>query len=165
MLTLEQLDSWLDKGMKDICLNGYSNEADNHCAHFVAHALNLNFGYTCHNHVGGTQPGANLRVHEIFARCPTTSQISQCGGGLTGIIFVSGQRNFSTSGGTATLANVPKKHVGLLLNDTVWHYSNTQNKVIKQPMSQFLFHYSKQTNALWIGSLPANTRPIYFGQC
>lgn len=165
MLTLEQLDSWLGKGMKDICLNGYAKEADNHCAHFVSHVLNLGFGYTCRNHVGGEQPGANLRVHEIFDRCPSTQEINQCGGGLTGIIFVSGQRNFVSKGGSTSLTNVPRKHVGLLLNDTVWHYSNTQEKVIKQPSSQFLFHYAGQTNALWLGTLPHNTRPIYFGQC
>jgi hypothetical protein len=165
MITQTQLDSWLDKSMSDICLNGYDNASHNHCAHFVAHAANLHFGYTCRRHAGGRHPGANLRVHEIFAECPTKHEILQCTSHLTGLIFVSGKQNFETREGTTTLRNVPRKHIGFIHNGMVWHYSNRANRVVKEPMSQFLFHYPQQENAIWYGSAPPSARAISFGQC
>jgi hypothetical protein len=165
MLSASQLDSWLDKTIGDICLNGYSAANDNHCAHFISHALSLSFGYTCQHHTGGRNLGANLRVHEVFAQCSRVQEIRECGGALSGIAFVSAEGNFVSRGSQTTLRNVPKKHVGLLLGGIVWHYSNTQDKVVKQPMSQFLFHYRNQANALWLGALPAGARALWFGQC
>jgi hypothetical protein len=73
-------------------------------------------------------------------------------------VFVSGEGNFVTRGSTTTLVNVPKKHIGFILNAMVWHYSNSRNKVIKQTTSAFRLHYSGQTNALWLGSLPTRGR-------
>lgn len=165
MITEELLNSWFGKSMTDICLNGYDNTTHNHCAHFVAHAMNLHFGYTCQNHHGGQSAGANLRVHEIFAECPRKEEINQCTTELTGLIFVSGTSNFRTSSGSTTLNNVPRKHIGVIHNGHVWHYGNTVDQVVRQPMSDFLFHYRNQENALWYGTLPANARPIYHGQC
>ena len=165
MITQVQLDSWLDKSMSDICLNEYDNTAHNHCAHFVAHAVNLHFGYTCRQHVGGSHPGANLRVQEIFAQCPAKHEILQSTGHLTGLIFVSGRQNFQTRGGTTTLRNVPRKHIGFIHNGMVWHYSNRNNQVVKQPMSEFSSHYPQQENALWYGALPACARAIRYRQC
>jgi len=165
MMSQPQLDSWLGKSMTDICLNGYDNTSHNHCAHFVSHVLNLHFGYTCRAHVRGQHPGANLRVQEIFARCPGTHEILQCTPDLAGLIFVSHKSNFVTRNGTTTLNNVPRKHIAIIHGGFVWHYSNTRNRVVKQPMSEFLNHYPGQDNALWFGSLPAGARAISFGQC
>ncbi len=159
------LNSWLAKSMTDICLNGYDDQSHNHCAHFVAHAMNLHFGYTCRQHRGGTNAGANLRVHEIFAQCPKKHEIRQTGPRLTGLVFVSASSNFVTRNGTTTLQNVPRKHIGVIHSAHVWHYSNTNDQVVKQVMSEFLFHYSGQQNSLWYGSLPTAARPIHFGQC
>jgi hypothetical protein len=165
MLSVAQLDSWLGKSMTDICLNGYDTPTDNHCAHFVSHAAALNFGYTCKHHTGKQNAGANLRVHEVFAQCPSARQIQECSSTLTGLIFVSGAANFASRGGRTVLANVPKKHIGFLLGGSVWHYSNSQHRVVKQPMSQFLFHYPGQTNALWLGTFPPGARALWYGQC
>jgi hypothetical protein len=165
MLSATQLDSWLGKSMTNICLNGYNAAGDNHCAHFVSHAINLHFGYTCRQHTGRQNPGANLRVHEVFAQCPNVQELRECNPAKTGLIFVSAASNFVTQAGRTVLRNIPKKHIGFLLGGNVWHYSNTQHRVVKQPMSQFLYHYPGQINALWVGSLPLGARPIYFGQC
>ena len=165
MISVSSLDSWLGKGMTAICLNGFNNTSSSHCAHFVAHAANLHFGYTCNAHTGGANLGANMRVHEIFARCPSTSEINETSERLSGIVFVSESQNFVTRSGTTTLRNVPRKHIGFIHGGNVWHYSNPANKVVKQVMSQFLFHYRGQTNSLWYGSLPTGARMISFGQC
>ncbi len=114
MIDQRLLNSWLAKSMTDICLNGYDNRSDNHCAHFVGHAMNLHFGYTCRQHRGGNNAGANLRVHEIFAQCPNKREILQTGASLTGLVFVSASTNFVTRGGSTTLRNVPRKHIGII---------------------------------------------------
>ncbi|MGE0482259.1 MAG: hypothetical protein AB7Q17_17515 [Phycisphaerae bacterium] len=153
--TVMSLDDFLGKTIADFCSNGYTDTTDNHCAHFVCHALNLSFGMTCGQLVSASQrknTGANVRVHELFARCPRVEELRQCPTVGSALIFVSEQRNFR--GTPVELRNVPKKHVGILMNGRVWHYSNTQDKVVVQPASLFLFHYSGQQNALWIGELP-----------
>lgn len=163
MLTEQLLDSYVGVGIERICPNGFDDKADNHCAHFVSHALGLDFGMTCRTlRPNSSGAGANVRVHEIFARCAQRQEILQCSGALSGLIFVSGAKNFVTRGGVTTLQNVPKKHIGILLNGYVWHYSNTQDKVVKQPMSTFLNHYPGQTNALWLGSLPSGAVAVQF---
>ena len=167
MLTHGLLDSYLNKNISEICFNGYTNNADNHCAHFVCHVLGLNFGMTCDQLVSKRQrqySGANVRVHEVFAQCLDVMEIQSCPSSIEGLVFISAPRNFEKNGKLhPVLRNVSRKHIGLLLNDTVWHYSNIQDKVIKQAMSEFLFHYRGQLNALWYGSLPIGASPIPWG--
>jgi hypothetical protein len=45
-LTASNLAWYEGKHISDICLTGFHRNA-NHCAHFVSHALELAFGYTC----------------------------------------------------------------------------------------------------------------------
>ena len=165
MISKQQLDSFVGQTISKICPNKFHDNKANHCAHFVSHVLNLHFGFDCKQFKGGTEPGANIRVHEIFAHCPKVTEITQTTTSLKGIIFVSASKNFVTRGGKVTLKNVPKKHVGLLLGGIVWHYSNPIDKVITQPMSQFLFHYKGQANSMWHGTFPAGARAIGFQQC
>ena len=68
MLNLELLNSYVGKNISEICLNGYANNNDNHCAHFVSHILNLHFSLTCDQMVPESAKqsvGANIRVHEV----------------------------------------------------------------------------------------------------
>jgi hypothetical protein len=165
MITSSQLNTWLGKNISDICLNGYAAANLNHCAHFVSHALALGGGYTCRNATGSQNFGASLRVHEVFDRCTGHEEINQCSNSYSGLVFVSARSSFRTVGGRTTLTNVPRKHIGIILGGNVWHYSNTRDRVIVQPMSQFLFHYSGQENALWCANPPVGYRALSFGQC
>ncbi|MFO1066060.1 MAG: hypothetical protein U0892_19545 [Pirellulales bacterium] len=165
MITTSQLDSWLGKSITDICLNGYASASANHCAHFVGHALALSGGYTCRNATGKHNLGASLRVHEVFDRCTGHFEVNQCNSSYNGLVFVSARNNFHNHAGHVTLENVPRKHVGIILGGHVWHYSNTRRMVVVQPMSQFLFHYAGQENALWCAKPPAGYRALTFGQC
>src|SRR4051812_32772406 len=70
MLTQQQLDSYLGQSIAQICQNGYSSTADNHCAHFVAHVLGYSYGVTCRMMGSGKAAGATLRVQELFPKCP-----------------------------------------------------------------------------------------------
>jgi hypothetical protein len=162
MLSFPILDTYLGKSISEICPYGYDSAADNHCAHFVAHALQLSFGVTCAS-LRGSSGGANVRVQEVFAQCPNTSEILACPTTGEGLIFVSDRTNFT---GTPTrIANVPRKHIGIVIDGRVWHYSNTRHRVVVQTVGEFLFHYPRQNNALWFGALPTQSRPATFGTC
>jgi len=162
MLSTFTLDTYLGKSISEICPFGYDRAADNHCAHFVGHALQLDFGLTCAR-MRGSSGGANLRVHEVFAQCRDTREILECPTTGEGLIFVSDRTNFS---GTPTqIANVPRKHIGILLDGRVWHYSNTRQRVVLQTVGEFLYHYPRQNNSLWYGTFPMRSRPTTFGTC
>ncbi|MEQ1825628.1 MAG: hypothetical protein ABL921_06760 [Pirellula sp.] len=163
MLSQQQLNSWLGQNIANICSNGYDNSSLNHCAHFVGHALSIGVGYTCRHHTGRSNFGACLRVHELFAACSQHVEVNQCSIHYEGIVFVSAASSFVTQNGRVAMQNVPRKHVGMVYQGNVWHYSNTQDMVIMQPMSQFLFHYRGQQNALWVATPPSNYRARTFG--
>lgn len=157
------LDSYVGKDIADICSNRYGSSNINHCAHFVSHVLGLEFGMTCRQLVAQSRreaPGANVRVHEIFAECPEVQELLECPTTGAALIFVSAPGNFR--GQPVAMRNVPRKHIGILFNGKVWHYSNGRDRVITQIVSDFLRHYPRQTNALWIGSLPGSASPRLF---
>ena len=153
MITQYQLDEYLGKPIGEICPNGYASEHDNHCAHFVAHALGYHFGVTCQLMGTGTASGATLRVQELFPKCAKVGVWSLRPASLaTCLVFITRAANVNL--GAKTMANVPKKHVGIFLNGSIWHYSNSQQKVVKETPAQFARHYPSPDNALFFGSLP-----------
>jgi hypothetical protein len=156
------LNGYVGHPIKEICPHGYDRASDNHCAHFVSHVLQLGMGYTCAQ-ARGRVDGANIRVQELFALCTSRQEILECPTAGEGLIFVSERSNFR--GSPTRIDNVPKKHVGIHLNGKVWHYSNTRHRVVTQTVGDFLFHYPRQHNALWHGSLPVQCRPTEFGIC
>src|SRR5690242_2491790 len=70
VITQPLLDGYLGKSIGAICQNGYNSNHDNHCAHFVSHVLGYTFGTTCQLMGTGKGPAANLRVQEVFPKCP-----------------------------------------------------------------------------------------------
>jgi hypothetical protein len=160
MLTLDVLKSYMGQPIRNICPNGYDAGADNHCAHFVAHVLQLDFGLTCAKMRHGSV-GANVRVQELFDRCPQPREVLECPTTGEGLIFVSAATSFH--GMPVRIRNVPRKHVGLVMNGTVWHYSNRRSQVVEQTVGEFLFHYPRQNNALWWGNFPPGSRPASCG--
>jgi hypothetical protein len=153
MITQPQLDGFLGKSMAEICPNGFAANSDNHCAHFVSHVLGLRYGVTCQVMSHGRQPGVTIRVQEIFPRCPTVGAWSLRPASLTAcLVFITRVSNVSLA--TKVMNNVPRKHVGIFLNGAIWHYSNSQHKVVKQRPAQFGLHYPAPDNGLFYGSLP-----------
>lgn len=148
------LKDLVGKNISNICPNEFTSNAENHCAHFVGHALGHTFGWTCRNQTGkGPQPGANLRVHETFARCPEVGRwadrppiMMAC------LVFITKASNVNLA--TKTMSNVPRKHIGIYLFNTIYHYSNTRDKVVTQTPDEFSHHYSSPHNAMFYGSFP-----------
>jgi hypothetical protein len=153
MITQQQLDGYLGKAIGEICPNAYASTADNHCAHFVAHALGYKFGVTCQMMGNGKGVGATLRVQELFPKCPSVGVWSLRPAALTTcLVFITRAANVNLAG--KVMANVPRKHVGILFGGFIWHYSNSQQQVVKQTPSQFALHYPSPDNAMFYGSLP-----------
>jgi len=169
MITETLLNSYLGLHIADICPGRYTSDDDSHCAHFVSHVLGLDFRRTC-------GAGANIRVQEIFERCTGVYEFNSCPTVVSGLIFVSDTRNFIVNPRIApnghTIQNVSDKHIGIILNGKIWHYSNTQRQVKVYSMLQFISHYSHPvdrlgrtlptprarrgvTYALWYGQIPA----------
>jgi hypothetical protein len=153
MITQTQLTGYLGKSIADICQNGYTGIHDNHCAHFVSHVLGYRWGVTCQMMGTGKAPGAMLRVQELFPKCRSVGAWSLRPASLkTCLVFITRASNVNLSG--KVMANVPRKHVGIFADGFVWHYSNSQQKVVRQTPSQFAQHYPSPDNAMFFGSLP-----------
>lgn len=153
MITQNQLTGYLGKSIGEICHNGYTGHADNHCAHFVAHVLGYHFGVTCQMMGSSKGPAATLRVQDLFPRCRTVGLWSLRPASLkTCLVFITRAANVNLS--AKVMANVPRKHVGIFADGFVWHYSNSQQKVVRQTPAQFGLHYPSPDNSMFFGSLP-----------
>lgn len=153
MLTQHQLAGYLGKSIADICQNGYTSVHDNHCAHFVSHVLGYRFGVTCQMMGNGKGAPATLRVQELFPKCHSAGVWSLRPASVkTCLVFITRASNVNLA--NRTMANVPRKHVGIFLDGYIWHYSNAQQKVVKQLPAQFAQHYPSPDNAMFFGTLP-----------
>lgn len=168
ILGSDLLNSYLGKSIDAICPHGYTASDLNHCAHFVCHVMNLSAGsVTCRGMGSKRDParqGACIRVHELFAECPVVNEVDACASDTFGdgcFVFVTARNVVNVAAHTMT--NVPRKHVGIGLGNTVWHYSNTQDQVVTTTPEQFIYHYSGQTNGLYRGSFPERCTPTRFG--
>ncbi|MBB5714577.1 M15 family metallopeptidase [Sphingomonas aerophila] len=150
-----EVETLVGRSITELCRNGFTDDRANHCAHFVAHALGLDFGYTCRAHVGGSASGANLRVHEIFAECPRVGLWADADQSRTQLVFVT--RRDVVSIATKTMGNIPQKHVGIVRDGIVYHYSNTLDRVTSQPVGEFLDTFQRLyagDQALFFGEIP-----------
>jgi hypothetical protein len=154
-LTAALLDAYLGKHIDKVCGNGFTDNGDNHCAHFVSHVLGLEFGLTCRT-MGSPNargPEANIRVQQLFHRCPKVGEWASLPSELkSGLVFITKASNVDLA--SKVMANVPRKHVGIFIGGSIWHYSNGKRKVVKQTPDQFALHYPAPYNAMFYGSFP-----------
>lgn len=117
--------------------------------------LELDSGYDCKTHKNGSHPGACLRVHELFAECPEVGNWNDAPQGMK-IVFVTDKSNVDLT--AHTMRNVPKKHVGIFSNGDVYHYSNSQDIVIRQTPTDFLARFQAfygGNQGLFFGTFPS----------
>jgi len=153
-IIVPQLHEFLGKNIDTICPNGYAAPHDNHCAHFVSHAMGFRFGYTCQAATSGKSPGANLRVHELFSRCSAVGGWTDRPAALMNgcLVFVTAGSHVNLA--AKVMANVPQKHVGIFRNGTIWHYSNAHHRVVTEQPTQFVHHYHGPGIELFYGQFP-----------
>ena len=153
MVTPAELNQRLNESIGKICSNGYDDPNDNHCAHYVSHVLNFIFGTTCRTMHAGKDPGANIRVQELFARCPQVGRWADRPGPLGQcLVFVTDATHVNLV--NKVMANVPRKHVGIYVNGTIWHYSNFRSQVVTVTPEHFKNHYPGSGIALFYGTMP-----------
>ena len=146
------LNGFLGQNIKDICDCGFTDNAVNHCAHFVSHAMLFTFGQTCKGMTGKDGIGATVRVNEIYNHCLKVGTWSDKPVALTGCLaFVTSSGNVSPDG---RMTDHPRKHIGIFLHGSIWHYSNTRDKVVTATPGEFAKHYPGSDITLYYGSFP-----------
>lgn len=144
--------------IEDICPNKFHSHSDNHCAHFVSHMLDLTFSYNCKDFKGGSKPGGNIRVQEIFPHCPLVGEWADrptTDDPL--LVFVTKKSNVDLE--KKTIKNVPQKHIGIYWDGKVYHYSNSLEKAVDWDPDYFLAQFQaiySGDQGLFFGTRPGS---------
>lgn len=139
-VTRSNLQTLEGKTIADLCNTGLTDGSLNHCAHFVSHALDITVGMRCGNMAYATRgQGGSIRVNEVFNHCvDRTTWAGRNTGYNASLIFVTLTSNVQAgAGGQLVMSEHPRKHIGIHLGGEVWHYSNGQDKVIRESVADF----------------------------
>jgi hypothetical protein len=160
---LTNLDGYLGQSVSTWCGKyGAAGDDDNHCAHFVSHVLHLRIpgAALCSNVDGSTysyedrNQGYCIRVNQIFNSCQGRVAWTSALDGASGCyLAVATIPENVTKQSPPTVGSMRKKHIGFFSCGSVYHYSNTRDKVIKVPIGEFKTHYGPRT-ALFRADLP-----------
>lgn len=144
--SLSELEAYVGKPIGDICANGFSSPIQNHCAHFVSHALGLQLGMLCGDMAFKTKgTGASIRCDELFNRLTRRGAWNDKPAAADGLlVFVSSAKNVRNG---TTMLNVPQKHVGVYFGGRVYNFSNSQHKVVADPTVEAFHAKFRQTYA------------------
>ena len=151
------LEAALDKAIDKICPNKFHDLTANHCAHFVSHMTDLDFSFNCVEFKGGTKQPANVRVHEIFERCPKVGKFDDADKTKTQLVFVTRKTNVNLA--NKKMGNIPEKHIGVFCDGMIYHYSNTPDKVVKWTPQKFLDTFQAiytGDQGLFFGTIPGS---------
>lgn len=146
------------KTIADFCGNGFVDPDLNHCAHFVCHICKLDFDMTCKKLTGGSKAGSNVRCQELFAKAPQVGKWADADKTKVQLIFATAAGNVDLE--NHTMANVPKKHVGIYTGSKVIHYGNSTDKVVTDTPETFLAKFKASygaDTALFFGTIPGQT--------
>jgi peptidoglycan hydrolase-like protein with peptidoglycan-binding domain len=136
----------------------FVDDTQNHCAHFVNHVLGFDFPLTCGGLLGRPGAAANIRVHETFARCPAVGEFDARPADAPCFAFIT--KRTAVDLAARTMANIPKKHIGIYCDGEIWHYSNTRDKVVRQRPEAFAKHYTGAGFALFFGTFPEGAHTV-----
>jgi hypothetical protein len=149
------MEQYLGNPISKVCKNGYHKDSDNHCAHFVSHVLGLRFGFKCRDMTGKGElaNAANIRVHEIFAKCPSVGKWNDRPEKLDPCLaFVTSASNVKLK--NKFMNNHPRKHIGIFHKGKIYHYSNSKDKVVEQTPEAYAKHYSGSDISVYYGAIP-----------
>jgi len=150
-----KLENALGKSIDKICPNKFHTFLTNHCAHFVSHMTGLNFSFNCKEFKGGNSEPGNVRVHEFFAQCPKVGEFEDRPSDRPVLVFVT--RKDVVDLGRKRMANIPQKHIGVLFDGSIYHYSNSNNQVVKWLPDKFFDTFQRVyrgDQGLFYGTFP-----------
>lgn len=143
--SLPDLMAYVGKPIADICNNGFSSPSQNHCAHFVSHALDIQIGMLCGDMNFATRKtGGSIRCDELFNGLASTGPWEErpsIDNGL--LIFVLSAGNVLNG----RMLNVPQKHVGIHYAGQIFNFSNSQHKVVVDSSVEAFHHKFKHSYA------------------
>ncbi|WP_330703036.1 hypothetical protein [Novosphingobium resinovorum] len=151
-LNKDDLAAFEGKGAADFCNTGLTTADQNHCAHFVCHALGFDKATPlCGDMKWATRKtGVTMRVDGLFNYCTVTGVFddpktvpTDMVGKTAFLVVATLSSNMSETGGTLFLGSSPKKHVGIYVDGSVWNFSNGRHKVVKDTVEKF---FSKMTS-------------------
>lgn len=138
------LTKYLGKRIDQICQFSLAKKhTENHCAHFVSHVMKYDgFAVTCKSFTSADKQlpgkGAAIRVDDIFNVAPKVGPWEQRPPGLVScLIFVTNSGNMRRTGTRLEMKSHRNKHIGIFIDGTVWHYSNTADQVAKDSFVHF----------------------------
>lgn len=142
LCSLRKIDLTAYEGKKigDICETGFDDSKLNHCAHFVSHALDIKTGMLCGSMKYETRGrGASVRVDSVFNYCIDRGNwVDRDKTRKACLIFTTPTSNVASVGiALPTMGDHPKRHIGIYFDGFVWHYSNSQDKVISEATADF----------------------------
>jgi hypothetical protein len=146
------LDGLVGKELDDICgMYGSKGDTFNHCAHFVSHVLQLRIpgAVLCSNAEKSKwtyeqrREGFCIRVNEVFNSCKNRAMFLETEPGS--FLMVATTAGNITSRNPLTIGSSPVKHIGFAVDGNVYHYSNSQDKVVKVTFAEFATHYGRKT--------------------
>lgn len=158
MPTALELDGYLNKNIKEICPCELWDNGLSHCAHFVSHVMNYQFGYTCFQMSGKGEKDktACVRVVEIFQHTRRFGKWADRPKDLkTGLIFITLGKLVDVKKKTYT--GIPQNHIGIFIGDDIWQYRNRSKHVVKQTPTVFSQHYDytgKKGFEIFYGEFP-----------
>jgi len=128
-----ELTATLGKNISQFCTTGFTNDSDNHCAHFVSHVLGIHFGYQCNGAANRPGTGASIRCDEVYNRVARRGPLGATRPENGWLIFATPRYNMRGN----HMGNAPKKHVGIYCNDKVFNYKNDVDMVVADVLSHF----------------------------
>lgn len=154
------LDGYVGQHISQICTTGLTGNQHNHCAHFVSHLEDFNFGAVCGD-LGSSaatrHQGATIRVNDVYNRCQSRgvwddrpTPLIYC------LIFVTSAGNVVNG----AMGQSPRKHMGIWSHPYVYEYSNDAGRVLRDNSPEDFFarlqqHYSRDRDlTLYYGHNP-----------
>ena len=156
-ITLPSLQSYVGKSIGNICSNGFSTPSENHCAHFVSHALGIQVGRLCGDMAWKTRKtGASLRCNELY------NGLVSKGKWEDRPVFEDGLLIFVTAAAhvkNGIMTETPEKHVGIHFGGQVFNFSNSHHKVVVDQTveafhNKFKHSYTGKDISLFFGVAP-----------
>jgi len=140
----QDLTTYLNKHINKICpFAAASTDMQNQCAHFVAHVMNYEFpGMTCKQYtiadIRSPNRGVTIRVNDLFNNLSSKSSLDKKPVNLQSfLLFVTLSSNMTGQSDNLKMGDHPSKHVGILINGKVWHYSNSHHRVLSDEIEVF----------------------------
>jgi hypothetical protein len=122
------LESCVGKSITDVCEHGFISPTENHCAHFVGHALGIKVGILCGDMKFKTRhQGASIRCDDLYNGLWQRGLWAERPAYIDPLlIFVISSRHMVKD----RMSNFPQKHVGICLGGRVFNFSNSRHQVV-----------------------------------